>query len=63
MLTDLLERGRHLTCAEITALISTDPGLWRIVAGQIDSRLRSRRLAYTVVIVGLAVVRFKKPAA
>lgn len=45
MLTDLLERGLHLSYAEITALIATDPALWRIVAGQIDSRLRHRRLA------------------
>lgn len=44
MLTDLLARGLHLSYAEITALIATDPALWRFVAGQIDSRLRSRRL-------------------
>lgn len=44
MLTDLLERGLHLSYAEITALIATDPALWRVVAGQIDSRLQSRSL-------------------
>jgi hypothetical protein len=45
MLTNLVERGLHLSYAEITALIATDPALWRVVAGQIDSRLRNRSLA------------------
>lgn len=45
MLTDLVERGLHLSYAEITALIATDPALWRVVAGQMDSRLQHRRLA------------------
>jgi hypothetical protein len=40
MLTDLLERGLHLTHAEISALIATDPQLWRTTANEIDSRLR-----------------------
>ena len=44
VLTDLLERGLHLSYAEITALIATDPALWRTVADKIDSRLRKPSL-------------------
>jgi hypothetical protein len=44
MLTELLERGLHLTHAEIAALIATDPELWRTAASKIDSRLRKAAL-------------------
>jgi hypothetical protein len=46
MLSDLLERGVHLTHAEIAALIATDPALWRTAANQIDSRLRKAALSH-----------------
>jgi hypothetical protein len=39
-LSELLERGLHLTHAEIAALIATDPALWGRVAEQIDPRLQ-----------------------
>jgi len=39
-LADLLERGTHLTQAEIGALIATDSDLWSRVADQVDPRLQ-----------------------
>jgi hypothetical protein len=39
-LAQLLERGTHLTHAEIAALIATDSDLWRRVAEQVDPRLQ-----------------------
>jgi len=39
-LDELLERGMHLTHAEIAALVATDHNLWRRVAEQIDPRLQ-----------------------
>jgi hypothetical protein len=39
-LGELLERGLHLTHAEIAALIATDQTLWAHVAEQIDPRLQ-----------------------
>jgi hypothetical protein len=39
-LGDLLERGLHLTHAEIAALIATEPSLWERVAEQVDPRLQ-----------------------
>ena len=39
-LSELLERGLHLTHAEIAALIATDAALWGRVAEQIDPRLQ-----------------------
>ena len=39
-LSELLERGLHLTHAEIAALIATDHALWGRVAEQIDPRLQ-----------------------
>ena len=43
-LGELLERGTHLTHAEIAALIATDPVLWGRVAEQIDQRLQKASL-------------------
>lgn len=37
---DLLERGTHLTPAEIAALIAIDATLWDFVAAQVNPRLR-----------------------
>ena len=39
-LSELLERGVHLTHAEIAALVATDHALWGRVAEQIDPRLQ-----------------------
>jgi hypothetical protein len=39
-LAELLERGTHLTHAEIAALVATDQTLWGRVAEQIDPRLQ-----------------------
>jgi hypothetical protein len=39
-LGDLLERGMHLTHAEIAALVATDSSLWESVAEQVDPRLQ-----------------------
>jgi hypothetical protein len=39
-LADLLERGTHLTHAEIAALVATDASLWEQVADQVDPRLQ-----------------------
>lgn len=39
-LGDLLERGMHLSTAEVSALIATDSALWLEVAEQIDQRLQ-----------------------
>ncbi len=43
-LGELLERGTHLTHAEIAALIATDCALWGRVAEQIDQRLQKASL-------------------
>jgi hypothetical protein len=43
-LAELLERGMHLTHAEIAALIATEPSLWGRVAEQIDPRLQKASL-------------------
>lgn len=43
-LGDLLERGTHLTQAEIAALVATDSALWLRVADQIDQRLQKASL-------------------
>jgi hypothetical protein len=39
-LGDLLERGMHLSQAEIAALVATDGGLWERVAEHVDPRLQ-----------------------
>ena len=39
-LGDLLERGTHLTHAEIAALVATDRRVWARVANQVDPRLQ-----------------------
>ena len=39
-LAELLERGTHLTHAEIAALVATDPRLWEHVAERVDPRLQ-----------------------
>ena len=46
-LGDLLERGTHLTHAEIGALVATDLALWAQVAEQIDPRLQKASLKTT----------------
>ena len=43
-LSELLERGTHLTLAEIAALVATDAALWGRVAEQIDPRLQKASL-------------------
>ena len=43
-LSELLERGTHLTHAEIAALIATDPDLWASVAERVDPRLQKASL-------------------
>ena len=43
-LGELLERGTHLTPAEVAALIATDSALWGRVAEQIDQRLQKASL-------------------
>jgi len=43
-LGELLERGTHLTHAEIAALIATESALWGRVAEQIDLRLQKASL-------------------
>lgn len=43
-LGELLERGTHLTHAEIGALVATDSALWAQVAEQIDPRLQKASL-------------------
>lgn len=43
-LGDLLERGLHLTHAEIAALIATESRLWGRVADEIDARLQKASL-------------------
>ena len=45
-LGDLLERGTHLSQAEIAALIATDQNLWQQVAEQIDDRLQKASLKF-----------------
>jgi hypothetical protein len=40
----LVERGTHLTEAEIAALVSIDSELWPLVADRIDPRLQKARL-------------------
>jgi hypothetical protein len=43
-LGELLERGNHLTHAEIAALIATDPAVWANVAENVDPRLQKASL-------------------
>jgi hypothetical protein len=43
-LSDLLERGTHLTHAEIAALVATDSAVWVRVAEQVDPRLQKASL-------------------
>ena len=43
-LSELLERGTHLTLAEIAALVATDASLWSRVAEHIDPRLQKASL-------------------
>ena len=43
-LGELLERGTHLSSAEISALIATEPALWGRIAEQIDQRLQKASL-------------------
>ena len=43
-LGELLERGTHLTHAEIAALVATESDLWGRVAEQIDPRLQKASL-------------------
>jgi hypothetical protein len=43
-LGELLERGTHLSSAEISALIATDPTLWGRIAEQVDQRLQKASL-------------------
>jgi hypothetical protein len=43
-LSDLLDRGSHLTPSEIAALVSVDGELWKQVAGEIDPRLQKPSL-------------------
>ena len=43
-LAELLERGTHLTHAEITALVATEADLWARVAERIDPRLQKASL-------------------
>ena len=43
-LVELLERGTHLTQAEIAALVAMDSTLWERVADQIDPRLQKASL-------------------
>ena len=43
-LAELLERGTHLSNAEIAALIGIDSALWVRVAEQIDPRLQKASL-------------------
>ena len=43
-LSELLERGVHLTPGEIAALVSTDPSVWMRVADEVDGRLQKANL-------------------
>jgi hypothetical protein len=43
-LAELLERGTHLSHAEIAALIATDASIWICAAEQIDQRLQKASL-------------------
>ena len=43
-LGELLERGTHLSHAEIAALIAIDSALWERVAAEIDPRLQKASL-------------------
>jgi hypothetical protein len=43
----LLERGTHLTPAEIGALVAMEPAFWEQVAEQVDPRLQKVNLKPT----------------
>jgi len=43
-LSELLERGMHLTHAEIAALIATERAIWERVADEVDPRLQKINL-------------------
>ena len=43
-LVELIDRGTHLSHAEVAALIATDVALWEHVAERVDSRLQKASL-------------------
>lgn len=44
VLSELLDRGVHLTRAEMAALLATDASLWEQAAGSVDPRLQKVNL-------------------
>jgi hypothetical protein len=43
-LVDLIDRGTHLSHAEVAALMATDEALWNEVAERVDPRLQKASL-------------------
>ena len=43
-LVDLIDRGTHLSHAEVAALMATDEALWNQVAERVDPRLQKASL-------------------
>jgi hypothetical protein len=43
-LVDLIDRGTHLSHAEVVALMATDEALWNQVAERVDPRLQKASL-------------------